>query len=143
MKVTSLNNSSIKEVIYMKDMKRKKKKGFTLIELIVVIAILGILAAIAIPKFAGIQDTSKIKADAATALQIVNAARVQETNTGTQVANLAALDSSNIVVGNPQSGGTFALTGGGTDPYVVTWTPKTATHNLQQTVTEGSPFVLQ
>lgn len=37
----------------------KKKKGFTLIELIVVIAILGILAAILIPKFTGFQDKAK------------------------------------------------------------------------------------
>jgi type II secretion system protein G len=34
----------------------KNRKGFTLIELIVVIAILGILAAILIPRFSGFQD---------------------------------------------------------------------------------------
>ena len=52
--------------------KLKKKKGFTLIELIIVIAILGILALIAIPKFGSAQKDAKIKADVATAKTIAD-----------------------------------------------------------------------
>jgi type IV pilus assembly protein PilA len=42
--------------------RRKRQKGFTLIELIVVIAILGILAAIVVPRLAGFSDRAKASA---------------------------------------------------------------------------------
>lgn len=56
-----------------KFMKNKKKKGFTLVELIIVIAIIAVLAAMAIPKFGQIIIDSKVSKDIATAKNIQTA----------------------------------------------------------------------
>jgi type IV pilus assembly protein PilA len=69
----SNKRNSDKEV---KNMKAKKKKGFTLIELIVVIAILGILAAVAVPKISGFQDSARKSADIANAKMLNNAVQM-------------------------------------------------------------------
>ncbi len=56
--------------------RKMKRKGFTLIEMVIVIAILGILIAIAVPRFAGFRDRAQDSADKATAATIGKAAEL-------------------------------------------------------------------
>ena len=82
--------------IYKNDkisMKRKNKKGFTLVELIAVIAILAILGAIIVPQIFGYMaraDNSKVQTDATIVLSAVQAYNADNNATPITVINAAA-----------------------------------------------------
>lgn len=77
--------------------KLKNRKGFTLIELIVVLAVLVVIAAIAVPRFLGVQEKAKESADQTTVDSIARAAELYYAQTSDSTITLAELESGNYI----------------------------------------------
>ncbi len=91
-------------------MKKSNKKGFTLVELVVVIAIIGVLAAILVPSMMGYVKKSRLKTANANAKTAYNAV-------ATYVADMETAGTPVISNGTFSGGGAYTATSatGGTD----------------------------
>ncbi len=75
----------------------KNRKGFTLIELIVVLAVLAIIMAIAVPRFMGIQDKAKEDADKSTLEMIAKAAELYYVRSSDSTITITELESGDYI----------------------------------------------
>ena len=86
----------------------RNRKGFTLIELLIVVVIIGILAAIAIPKFANTKSKAYITAMKSDLRNLVTAEEAYFSDSAKYVSDITQLPSQSCGIGinttNPLSG---------------------------------------
>ncbi len=149
-RLTNLSINS-KEEITMKRLDKSSKKGFTLVELIVVLVILAILAAMLVPALTGYIDRARQEKDYQTAATVLTAAQTAATyqySKNTSYAGPIGLSTScgnNVTVaaliGNASkitaasfnvshgiiTGGTVTING-----YIYTWDPSAVEWTAQK-----------
>ena len=93
---------------------QNRRKGFTLIELLIVVVIIGILAAIAIPKFANTKDKAKLASVQTDVRNLMNTMEVTAGNNENKYTTPAAaeynLSSGNTVAFSDMTDAGYTIT---------------------------------
>lgn len=132
--------------------KLKDQRGLTLVELLAVVVILGIIAAIAVPSIGNIIAKSKFDASKADAIMVLNGAELYMTETGetnatdlneeklkTYVKDVKALTTWSVAIDDGVPKITATSTGKTKGGSVVTWTSATKDTVNKTTYETGIP----
>ncbi len=101
---------------------RRNEQGFTLIELMVVVIIIGILVAIAVPLYGGVQQRARDNACMANVRTLNGAAAMYHAETGDFPNEVADLEEEGFIQEDPEcpNGGTYSIDPEGAEgEYVV------------------------
>jgi type IV pilus assembly protein PilA len=113
-------------------MRTRGRQGFTLIELLIVVVIIGILAAIAIPKFAATKDKAKLASVRSDLRNIMTAQEAYYIDYATYTASL------NSQVFSPSQGNSVSLAGSSQSFTATATNSSISTNPKQCNVTVGA-----